>query len=104
VLLLISFLICSIGEESAPLPFSTAKPGWRYFTPKEAALLGTATDTEIAKRIGGHPSSIQAHRLKLGLGHGPGRKNRPWTPEKDTLPGTASDTEIAARIGRQDAT
>jgi hypothetical protein len=79
------------------------KLGWSYFTPEEDALLGTATDAEIAKRIGRHPSSVQARRLKLGLRHGSPRKKRkkrPWTPEEDALLGTASDTEIAVRLGR----
>jgi hypothetical protein len=67
---------------------------------KEDALLGTATNAEIAKRLGRHPSSVQARRLKLGLRHGPARKKRPWTPEEEALLGTASDTEIDARLGQ----
>ena len=76
------------------------KPGWRFFTPKEDALLGTASDAEIAERIGRHPASVQARRLRLGLRKGNQRQRRPWTPEEDALLGTASDTEIAARLNR----
>ena len=77
------------------------KPGWRFFTPEEDALLGTASDAEIAKRLGRHPASVQSRRLKLGILKGKSRKLRRWTPEEDALLGTAKDTEIASRLNRR---
>jgi hypothetical protein len=86
------------------LKIPVPKPGWRLFTPEEDALLGTATDIEIGKRLGRHPSSVQARLLRLGMRKSNPRKRRPWTPEEDALLGTATDTEIAARLDRHIAT
>lgn len=36
----------------------TNRPGWRFFTAEEDALLGTAPDPVIPQRIGQHPASV----------------------------------------------
>ena len=64
------------------------------------AVEGTATDAEIARRLGRHPASVQSRRLKLGLRKRECRKRRSWTAEEDALLGTAKDSEIAARLNR----
>ena len=66
--------------------------------PEEAALLGTATDIEIAKRLGRTAYSVRRNRIYRGIPCIPSANL--WSPEEIALLGTAPDAEIAKRIGR----
>ncbi len=67
------------------------------------ALLGAASDAEIAAELGVRKHSVRYKRLVLGIpAHGATRTRRPnrfWTPRRVALLGTARDKEVARRLG-----
>ncbi|WP_165227539.1 hypothetical protein [Aquisphaera insulae] len=71
-------------------------PPCHRWTDEEIALLGTAPDPIIAKRLGIPRHNVESKRRRLGI---PGILNR-WTDEEIALLGTDSDAVIARRLGR----
>ena len=67
------------------------------WTEDELALLGTATNGELARRIGRTEGAVTSKRSDLGIPHPNGWH---WTEEQLALLGTAPDEEVAARIGK----
>ena len=62
-------------------------------------MLGTASDADIARRLGRSKSSIQSRRLKLGIKWvNPNR--RAWTPEEIQLLGKERDAILAEKFHR----
>ncbi|MCX6916698.1 MAG: hypothetical protein NT167_27250 [Verrucomicrobia bacterium] len=59
-------------------------------------MLGTASDRELAGRLGRSISSVRLRRIHLG------RETpcRHWTPEADALLGKMPDQAVARRLGR----
>jgi hypothetical protein len=81
-----------------PAPRATAwrtKYRWR---PEEIALLGTASDQELAARLGRTVLAVLTRRQKVGILQR--AAVRPWRPHEIELLGTAPDVEIAARLER----
>src|SRR5437667_11654279 len=83
-------------------PASTSSSGrrgsLRPWTKEEKALLGSATDAEIARRIG---RDRQAVRLKRVLLHLPAtRPLRAWTDKEERILGTMPDEKAANLLGR----
>ena len=73
----------------------------RSWTPEERALLGTASDTIIAYRLGRTVASVKYKRVKLQLAAAPfERPDHNFKPAEDKLLGTAPDPEIASRFQR----
>jgi predicted transcriptional regulator len=74
----------------------------RPFTPEEDALLGTATDREVAAKLDRDQKTIHARRKRLGIPAFVKRKPQDkavfWTPAKDKLLGTAPDSVVARRL------
>jgi hypothetical protein len=74
----------------------------RIWQPEEIALLGKASDKEIAARLGCSVGSVHNKRRALRIlspNWTPGQ-SRSWRPEEIALLGTAADKEIAKRLGR----
>ena len=69
-------------------------PVW---TKEQTAVLGTASDEEIAERIGRTPNAVRVMRTQFGIPKWDGNR---WLPEHLALLGTLPDEEIAQRIGR----
>ena len=60
-------------------------------------MLGTASDRELAHRLGRSISSVRLRRIELG-------RQTPfhhWTPETDALLGKMPDEAAAKRLGRK---
>jgi hypothetical protein len=77
-------------------PIGSIGPGPR----EEEALLGTAPDPEIGKRINRQAATVGARRHKLGIAAAPYQPRNGWTREEDAVLGTAKDAEVARRLGR----
>src|SRR5207245_7275324 len=79
-----------------------AKPDPKYgpWTQEEDALLGSASDPQIAARIGRRAATVAARRKKLGIPHAPVTPNNAWSASEDALLGTAKDAEVAHRLER----
>lgn len=63
-------------------------------------MLGTASDTEIAARIGRQPANVAARRHKLRIPPALIVRPNAWTAAEDAVLGTAKDEEVARRLGR----
>ena len=75
-----------------PTPARSA-PAW---TPEEDALLGTASDAEIARRLKCANTTVALRRTKLKI---PAFVPN-WTPKEDALLKQFNEREVAGRIGR----
>ena len=67
------------------------KPWWA----EEIAMLGKASDAQVARRLGRSVTSVKARRLRLGIASSRHR----WTPEQDALLGKFPDETLARRLG-----
>lgn len=83
---------------SMNIPKCATQRARRIFTAKEDALLGKASDKEIAEATGRYASAIWTRRKRLGIVNPKSTYN--WTPEQIALLGTASDDVIAEQTGR----
>jgi hypothetical protein len=63
-------------------------------------LLGTASDAEVAERLGRPMNSVRLKRRSLRIPPCPTEQYRLWRPEEIRLLGTAPDPEIAERLDR----
>jgi hypothetical protein len=73
-----------------------------FWTAARVALLGTASDYAIAKRLGVALQTVSAQRKKLGIarfGSPPGTKGR-WGQTELGLLRSCDDTEFARITGR----
>ena len=73
--------------------------GW---TARDLALLGTASDAEIAKRVGFTPTSVEHQRKRKGIapyGSTTDQRRHRWTKRQIGWLGNLTDREIAERIG-----
>jgi hypothetical protein len=71
-----------------------------FWTPERDALLGTATDREIARRLGVTAVTVWYRRHALGIAAaGRGRERRRWTRARVRLLGQVSDAEVGRRCG-----
>ena len=74
-------------------------PEYEYasrWTPHMNALLGTMSDSGLAKKLGLPYSAVRARRLELGI---TSAFEKHWTPENIALLGTMSDRKLALRMG-----
>ena len=71
----------------------TAPAPW---LPNEDALLGTASDLELARKLGRPIYNVRRRRIQLGL-QSPFRH---WDPRADALLGKMPDQAAARRLGR----
>jgi hypothetical protein len=67
------------------------------WAPEDIALLGTAADAEVAKRIGRTVDAVRQKREELGLPNPAGNR---WAPGAIALLGTLPDQEVARLLGR----
>ena len=67
----------------------------REWTPAEDAMLGSASDQAIAKRLGRTTQSVSGRRRGLGIP----RYGRNWAKSEDALLGTKPDYAVAAILG-----
>ena len=67
------------------------------WTAEETALLGTAPDAEVARRIGRTPEAVRVMRDRRGIPRPAGGR---WRDEDLALLGTLPDSEVARRLGR----
>ncbi len=74
-------------------------PRHRLWQPTEDRMLGTASDEELAVRLGRSPGALRSRRGALGI-ELEARRNPLWTRAKEKLLGTASDAEVARLLGR----
>ena len=89
-----------IGQERRRLGIAAC--GWREWTKKEIALLGTASDAEIAQRINRIPSGVFLQRTRRNIpafGQNKTEKAHRWTKQQIKWLGKVSDVEIANRLG-----
>ena len=77
-------------------------PQTRPWTPEEDRLLGTASDAEIARKIGRCFWPVCERRQALGILKADIKpRNIPyWTPARDKLLGTMPDGVLAKRLGK----
>ena len=69
-------------------------PPW---TAKEVALLGTATDSAIAKKIGRGIRGVETKRLALGIA--PSRLHKfQWSKRAVALLGKVADAQVATKL------
>jgi hypothetical protein len=73
-------------------------PLGRNWTPEEEALLGTATDAQIARRLRRTVGSVAWRRREKGIP--PLTNVRPWTAQEIAMLGTLTDRKIARKLGR----
>ena len=75
--------------------------GHFQWTSETTALLGKASDAEVAKQLGISKASVVARRTELGIAPLTGAANRAfdWTDEAIALLGTASDAKVAEQLG-----
>jgi hypothetical protein len=78
-------------------PRTRARRKLRFWTAAEDALLGTAPDRVVARRLTRSVASVAQRRNGLGV---PPVKRPGWSPAEDALLGTLPDKELAARLGR----
>ena len=76
----------------------------RYaWTPEEDALLGTASDRDLADRLGLHADTVGRRRRALGIASYSKRSYpipaHEWTGEEVALLGKVPDEEVARRLG-----
>jgi hypothetical protein len=69
------------------------------WSPEQDALLGTDSDTAIARRLGVPLGTVRYRRGKLRIPSTSVDRVYDWTPEKDALLGTASDMDVAIKLG-----
>ena len=62
---------------------------------EEIAMLGKASDAQVARRLGRSVTSVKTRRLRLGIGSSRQR----WAPEQDALLGKFPDQTLARRLG-----
>lgn len=95
-------------------PISERKARHVYLWPPEhIALLGTMSDEDVAKAIGGKKETvcakrnalkIKAFKSKVGLTKGRPRPNFLWTEDKLNLLGTMPDRQLAVQLGLANTT
>src|SRR5687768_15576548 len=83
------------------------EPKRRPWSKEQDKLLGTATDKEVGRIVGRHPSNVAARRRELGMpvfrsrpDLAPPRRGAPWTEEEKRLLGTLPDGMLARRMER----
>ena len=59
-------------------------------------MLGTVSDTQVARRLGRTTSGVKARRIRLGIASFRHR----WTPAGDVVLGKVPDETLAQRLGR----
>jgi len=84
---------CELGIPAAP----RIEP--ERWPPAKVALLGTAPDQEIARRLGISTGTVSKRRAALGIPKWD-QKLKPWKPVEDALLGKMPDTEVSKRTGR----
>jgi hypothetical protein len=67
------------------------------WTAEDIALLGTADDEEVARRIGRTPNAVRVMRDRLGIPRPAGGR---WRDDELALLGRLPDREVARRLGR----
>jgi hypothetical protein len=67
------------------------------WTAEEVALLGTAPDEEVARRIGRTPNAVRVMRDRLGIPRPAGGR---WREEDMALLGVLPDREVARKLRR----
>ena len=67
------------------------------WTAEEIALLGTAPDEEVARRVGRTLNAVRFMRDRLGISRPAGGR---WRGEELVLLGTLPDREVARKLGR----
>jgi hypothetical protein len=71
-----------------------------FWTPERDALLGSATDREIARRLGVTAVTVWYRGQALGIAPASrGRESRRWTRARVRLLGRVSDAEVGRRFG-----
>lgn len=82
-------------------PVETGGSTRARWTKRETALLGTATDAEVARLVARSRAAVSARRIALGIpAFGPDSERAPAIEERyDRLLGTASDRVIGERLG-----
>lgn len=89
------FRHAEVDQTRAKIPY--AEPPAQV--PAEIAeLLGTASDAQVADRLGMSQPQVRRLRKKLGISAHMAMKR--WTPAEVALLGTAPDKAIAKRLGR----
>lgn len=88
--------IAGVAERRTRLGISPIDPGWRFFTPEEDKLLGTASDLDIGRKLNRTRGCIQKRRRSLRIK--PFR--RYWTEDEIKLLGTEPDSVLAKRFNR----
>jgi DNA-binding CsgD family transcriptional regulator len=84
------------GRESR----GAVKPEWRKkyrWRPEELALLGSATDEEVARRLARTVGAVRCRRQAAGVLR---RRLRKWLPQEIERLGTEPDPEVARSLGR----
>ncbi len=77
-----------------------APPPPSFWTPERDALLGTATDREVARRLGVTAVTVWYRRQALGIAAASrGYERRRWTRAMVRLLGQVSDAEVGRRFG-----
>jgi hypothetical protein len=74
----------------------------RAWPEEHLALLGTASDSELAARLGQTENAVRIQRERLNIPNPEGGKPG-WTEEELALLGTLPDAEVARRTGRTEA-
>jgi hypothetical protein len=75
------------------------RPLW---TPDEDKLLGTDSDSRIAKRLGRSPGAVRSRRCALGIPLQNRAVPGEWTRDEEKLLGTKPDAEVARLLGRNE--
>jgi hypothetical protein len=87
------------GERSREMwkhPEKYGLPAHREWTAEQDALIGTDTDSAIARALNLPYSAIAYRRHSLGIA----RPSRRWTANQMALLGTAADQEVGRRVGK----
>jgi hypothetical protein len=76
------------------VPFVKPEQLWKT---QEVRLLGTASDEDVARKLGRSLNSVKVKRVRLGIAAVP----KQWiTPQEIALLGTMPDAELAVKLGR----
>jgi hypothetical protein len=90
-----------VAVKGRRLRLGILRPGREYvrlrpWQPAEDKLLGTASDRELARRLGRSLSSVRQRMTQLGVQS----PLRHWTAADDALLGKMLDEAVARRLGR----
>lgn len=86
------------GSNDPGRPEAAWRAGYRWRA-EEIALVGPASDEEIAARLGRSVEAVRSRRQKLEILH---RRLREWQPGEIAQLGRATDREVGARLGRSE--